>query len=232
MIASKWMEAQNEGREIISIGDFNINSQTWNNHYNDKNPTDKAKHGMYKILKEKVLDHGNFQINSIQTRENENGEGGEACLDLAFSTDPNRISNHQIIFPTFSDHALVIINHNSNRVEMQKSFRKARTFKNFSKEKFSQDIINHNLYINNLYERDPAIISSNLQTMIQESLDIQAPVKVIQFSKRSSLKLSTEAREKLAARDTAHDQYKKSGHLEDLRHFKHLRNEANRMITK
>ena len=72
------MEAQQEDREIISIGDLNINSLTWRDHYSLKNQTDKSKHGMFKIFKESILDQGNYQINTLRTRENENGEGGES----------------------------------------------------------------------------------------------------------------------------------------------------------
>ena len=78
------------------------------------------------ILKENIFDNGNFLLNTERTRENENGDGKVACLDMAFSTHPTKISNHQTIYPTFSDHAMVILNRSSKRMEVHKTYRKAR----------------------------------------------------------------------------------------------------------
>ena len=232
LISSKWMDAQNENREIITVGDFNINSINWGKHYMDKSDYDKMKHKMYKTLKENNLENGNDQINTERTRESENGIGGPACLDMAFTTDPARISSHQTIFPTFSDHTLVIINRNSNQLESHKSYRKARYFKDFKREKFKQDILEHHLYIENLYEREPEIINKNLTKILQDCLDIQAPIKTIQISSWAADKLSEEARELIVARDTAHEQWKNYKNPENWRKFKNMRNKTNRFISK
>ena len=88
------------------------------------------------------------------------------------------------------------------------------------------------MYIPNLHEKDPNLISENLTTIIQQCLDIQAPVATIQISKKSSEKLSQEARLKLAERDSAHFNYTQTKNPDDLRHFKNLRNSANHFISK
>ena len=83
---------------------------------------------MFLILKEKILDNGNFQLNTVRMRENELGDENVSCLDISFSTEPTKISNHNTIFPTFSDHTLVILNRSSKRMETHKRYRKAREF--------------------------------------------------------------------------------------------------------
>ena len=226
------MEAQNEKREIISVGDININTMNWNKDYKEKSNYDKVKHSMYKTIKSDILDNGNFQINSETTRENENGCPGPACLDVGFTTDPQNITSHQTVYPTFSDHALVIFNRNSHRMEGQRTYRKARSFKNFNHSQFSNDIINHFNYIPNLHEKDPELIATNLTTILQECLDYQTPVTVTLLSKKSAEKLSVESRTLLAQRDSAQQAYKKSKKPEDLLNFKILRNTANHFISK
>ena len=58
--------------------------------------------------------------------------------------------------------------------------------------------------------------------MLKDSLDVQAPIKTKNKNKKSSVKLSELARLKIAERDTAHQMYKKSGNIEDLRLVKNL----------
>ena len=232
-ITDRWMEVQRiEEREIITIGDINLDSLTWDKNYNDKTIYQKSRHKMYKMIKTSVLDNGNFVINHERTRESETGMDKPTCLDMAITTHPTKISSHQTHYPTFSDHALIVINRNSSRMEGEQIYRKARSFKNFNREKFSQDIMDHELYIQNLYEGDTNQIAQNLTTIIQDSLDSQAPIQVIQISKKSQEKLSVEAREMLATRDNAHATYKTTGNIDDLRNFRNLRNTTNRFISK
>ena len=67
--------------------------------------------------------------------------------------------------------------------------------------------------------------------MIQESLDLQSPVKKYLITPKNRPRISAEAREILAMRDISHQDYKKSGHPNDLRSMKHLRNLANKKIS-
>ena len=95
----------------------------------------------------------------------------------------------------FSDHVMVIVNRSSCRLEAQKCYRKARNFKNFDRQKFAQDIWDHELYIQNLYEKDPQIIADNLTEILQNCLDLQAPVRTIQIPKQAAHPISDLAKE-------------------------------------
>ena len=117
-------------------------------------------------------------------------------------------------------------------MEDQKQYRKARSYRNYDRTKFSQDIQEHFLYVPNLYEHDTNKIAQNLTDMIQETLDLQTPVKIIQITKKSGQKLSTEARENIAERDTAYDRYKETKNMDDLRYVKNLKNKMNWFIAK
>ena len=107
---------------------------------------------MYLELKNNILDQGTFLINHERTRENDVEAGKVSCLDMAFTNKPQKITSHTTVYPTFSDHALIIVNRVSNRMEDKKQYRKARSYKNFNRTKLSQDILEHHLYLPNLYE--------------------------------------------------------------------------------
>ena len=79
---------------------------------------------MYKMLKEKVLEQGHFQLNFERTMESENNVDKPTCLDMAFSTHKNKITSVKTHFPMFSDHAMIEVNRSSKRLESQKSYRK------------------------------------------------------------------------------------------------------------
>ena len=182
-------------------------------------------------LKEKILDTGTVKINHQPTRDRDPATGKDSCIEQAFTNRPDRISSHETISPTFSDNYLVIINRNSNRMEGQRQFRKARSFRNFDKSKFANDIIEHPKYLETLHKKDTEVISENIVQIMQESLDIQAPVKMTQVKQKLE-KLSTESREQIAIRDTTHKMAKETGKIEDLRNFRIQRNLTNKIVGK
>ena len=131
MITDKWNEAMLENREIITAGDINLNSLFWKKDLSEWTPYEKTRLKMYTTLKSKLLDQGNFQINSERTRENETCTGAPACLDMFFTTHPQKITSHDTIYPTFSDHGLVIINRSSSRMEKKGKISKITCFQRF-----------------------------------------------------------------------------------------------------
>ena len=105
-------------------------------------------------------------------------------------------------------------------------------FKDFDRMKYRQDIQEHELYLPSLYEGQPEIIAQNLQTIIANSLDSQAPVKRILIRCKHSISISKEAKELLVMRDEAHKMYKETGDIEQRRLMRHLKNQANKLISK
>ena len=101
----------------------------------------------------------------------------------------------------------------------------------FDRQLYQDEIWNHQLYLQTLHEKDPDIIANNITKILQDRFDSQAPVSIIQISKKKSEQLSTEAQDLLAQRDQAYSDFKHSGSLEHHRDFRHLRNLANRPIS-
>ena len=121
MLTDKWLEAQKEDREIISVGYINLNSFVWDQDYQQKSLYEKSRHNMYSTLQTKNLDQGHIQINHDRTMESEIHTSKPACLDIAFSTHPNKIKSYTTHYPIFSDHAMVKLNRSSLRMENQKN---------------------------------------------------------------------------------------------------------------
>ena len=84
ILVDKWLEAQEEQREIVTIGDINLNSLKWDTDYGQKSTYEKSRHKMYQILKNNILDQGTFQVNKIRTRESEIGTNQPACSRYVF----------------------------------------------------------------------------------------------------------------------------------------------------
>ena len=118
------------------------------------------------------------------------------------------------------------------RLKTQKLYIKIRSFKNFQASEFRQQILDHWDYILTLHEMDTKTISINTQKIIKQSLDVVAPIKMVQISNKNSNKLSENTRTLLAERDLAHDNFRKNKTPENLRAYKNIKNHTNKEISK
>ena len=75
--------------------------------------------------------------------------------------------------------------------------------KHFDREVFKENLINHELFIEALFEQDTEKIFQNITKMLQQSMDQMAPVIMVQVSNKNSDPLSQEAREALKKRELA-----------------------------
>ena len=75
-------------------------------------------------------------------------------------------------------------------------------------------------------------MADNITTILQDSLSQMAPVVRLQLSDKYNYTISDEAKEAIANRDIAHHEAKQSNTIEDWRHFRHLRNATNSLITR
>ena len=104
--------------------------------------------------------------------------------------------------------------------------------KNFDRAKFRTNIQNHPKYIELLYDRDTDSIADGITTMIQESIEEMSPVIRIQLSEKNTNPLSATAKDLLEQRDKAQQIAKANPTIENLREYRHLRNQTNRIISK
>ena len=230
-ILTKWEEAAALGLEIITMGDVNLNSLSWNLPEEQKSPQDRLQSKMSNMLQERILDKGFTLVGSQPTRAPDRPDSRLAALDLIFTNRIDRVESFEIGLLSFSDHLIQSLARRTKKLEIIQQRIRVRTFKNFSKESYRENVRNHELYIETLYEKQPDVITENLQQIINDSLRELAPIRNIQIDSTNCTKLSEKARTLLAFRDAALTNMKSSPTIENIREYKHLRSQANKEIS-
>ena len=231
-LISNWEKATLEDREILTFGDMNLDSLVWDQPPGSQSSYDKQRQPLCQILKEKILSNGTTKINHEYTRHDNPPTGRKSCIDHAYSTHPEKINNIWTEHSTFSDHSMVVVCKRIKKMKITKKYLKIRSMKNYNKTTFKENLQNHHMYISTLYEASPHIISENITTMLQDSLEQMAPVTRIQLSNKNKQTLSIEAKQALLDRDTAYRETLESPSIQNTRHYKHLRNTANHLISR
>ena len=103
LLLAKWEIAAREEKEIITLGDMNLNKFSWNLHNTEKNQYEKLQTPMVKMLHDKILTQGFTVLNSQQTKEKNTPLEKSSCLDLIITNRKDKIVSHQTIGPTFSE---------------------------------------------------------------------------------------------------------------------------------
>ena len=109
-VISKCETALTEVREIVSMGDINIDSLEWEKKWEEMKPYDRQKQTMYKLLRETILATGTTEINSEFTREDSQPGGRRSCIDHLYYTHPEKVNSFNTYHDTFSDHMMVELN--------------------------------------------------------------------------------------------------------------------------
>ena len=122
-------------------------------------------------------------------------------LDLMLTNRVDKIASYQAGISNFSDHSLQILVRNTKEIIPVNNFLRFRSYKNFVKSDFQQNIISHPNYIEVLYEGDPERITELLQTIIKDSLEEMAPMRTIQVTPKNTPKLSENIKLIMVERD-------------------------------
>ena len=109
-ILDKWVKATDEDREVITIGDINLDSLVWDLPWEALSPYDRQRASLYEELKQKILTGGTTKINTTYTRVDDQLDRRKSCLDHFYTNYPLKINNHVTHHSTFSDHALLEVN--------------------------------------------------------------------------------------------------------------------------
>ena len=231
-IILKWEKAIEEGGEIITLGDLNLNTLRWDVPQHLKTQYDRTKQPMIASLRTRILDKGLSVLSQAATKIPNNPDTPPSCIDLMIVNNTEKITSFQAGLPSFSDHTLQVLTRSSKGLQTNKKYARIRSYKNFSNQQYRENLINHPSYIQVLYEQDPEIITNLIQNIIQDSLNPLAPIKVVQITPKTATKLTPEIREAIVDRDLALITYRASKDPEDLRLNKNLRNSVNHSISR
>ena len=209
-IIEKWEKATDEGKEIITMGDMNLNYLRWEVQPAGSNSYDKLKKPMIDKFKENIIERGHNILSSVPTIINNNPETPNSCLDLMLTNRREKITSHMAGLPCFSDHTMQIMIRSSKPIQSNKKILRTRAFKNFNLQQYKINIVNHQSYIDAMYEKDSNTITKKIQEIIQDSLQEMSPVVTIQTAERKRTKLSERVRHMMVDRDMAYENYKKN----------------------
>ena len=179
-IISKWELAAQEKLEIITMGDLNVNSLSFDQPEAMKSSQDKTQSKLSEMLQERILSKGFTLLGNQPTRTPDNPLSRPAALDLMITNRLEKIENYQVGLPSFSDHLVQTLTRRTKNLQVSQNRIKLRSFKKISVQQYRENIKNHPKYIETLYEGDPQIITGNIQQIIEESINEMAPIKIIQ----------------------------------------------------
>ena len=217
-----WQKALEENREIITLGDVNIDSLVWDKPPTLQTPYDKKKHPLYLELREKILTTGTTKLNTEYTRVDNQPGGRISCLDHVYTNMPQKISSFTTHHNTFSDHSMVEVNKNVKNKITNKKYIKIRSLKNYRPAQFVENVKNHYKYIETMHEVDTNTIARNITQIMQESVSDMAPIRRIQLSAKNVHPISEEAKLALAERDHALAVARHFPSADNVRNHKHM----------
>ena len=96
---------------------------------------------MVEHLKINITTQGHQVINKKPTRNVGSLLETESCLDYIITNKVENMINHQNVYPTFSDHSLLIYRKRAKPKKITRNYLRIRKMSNFSTQQYQQEII-------------------------------------------------------------------------------------------
>ena len=222
---NQWKRALDSGKEVHTIGDFNIDSQSL-----------LTSKGNQKQLAEKLLNEiipkGVTQCAPGATWTPQGGQRGQVSgLDHHWTNRPEKLSEVQAQIIGKSDHKLITAVRYAKVVKMGQKYVRKRSYKNFDEGKFLDEVSRIKwwpLYMSKNVEEAVDIFTKNL-TVILDRADM-APMKTFQSRHHYAGWLSEETKTMMVARDDAVKKFSETKDPADWEKARALRNRVNRRL--
>ena len=132
---------------------------------------DRVKAPMIKSLKERILNKGFTVLSNKPTKSVDNVDAEDSCLDLMIMNQVKKIVSYQRGIDSISDHTLQMLSQSTRGIKSTRKYLRIRSFKDFEKETFKDNVKNHGDFIETLYETEPDKITQKIQNIILESIE-------------------------------------------------------------
>ena len=223
---NQWERALAEDKEVICLGDVNINHNEWTREDLPPNNSTKKQKKMIDALFTRILPHGVSQLVTGSTRVRNDQESG---IDHFYSNQPDKLSPIQTMTCGGSDHKLFGATRYATSIKRNVRYVTKRCFKNFKKEEFLSAVRQINWW--QIYECNDVEIALEILTQrITQILDLMAPIRTIQVKENYAPWLSKETKAIMAERDRAQEAAAESKNDEDWSTYKRLRNRVNSLL--
>ena len=220
---TKWEAALSEGREVIVMGDINLDFLKWTR--TDLSSTDSSVRlkPLTEALFSRIFPHGVSQLVKEATRVWPGQP--DSGLDHIYSNKPDKCSAINLEFSGGSDHKLLKFTRYAKSVTRNIKYVRKRSFKNFKSEEFVKAVRQLSWF--DLYMcQDPNQAAELLTKKLADLLDIMAPIRTIQVRSKYAAWLSEQTKAMLKLRDAAQATAARTKDPDDWREYKNMRNTA------
>ena len=216
----QWEKALATEKEVIVLGDFNLDHLKFTNSGRLQPMVDK--------MIESVFPHGVVQCVKGATHSWPGRR--DSGLDHIYTNEPDKLSKVQVQFRGFSDHRLILATKYSKNLKQNIRYCKKRSYKNFSEQDFLTEVNQVRWW--DVYSCSDVDLAVDIFTLkITDILDRMAPVKKIQTRRKYAAWLSDPTKEKIKLRDLTQHAASISGLDVDWRKYRRLRNEVTSSLT-
>ena len=205
-------QMETDDKEYIIVGDFNLNVF---------DPKDKEK------INDFCYDHQLSQLVEKPTRVTENSS---TCIDLIFSSHPEKVNKIEVVPLGLSDHSMVLLNRKVHtKMRQPVKIIRVRNFKHFDESDFRNTLASMPWEIVESFD-NVSEAWEIWQNMFNEACDIHAPYRIFRCSnKRMAPWVTREILELGRRRDLLRAKAQKSGNPEHWNASKKARNAVNNM---
>ena len=181
-----WKRAEEEGKMLILMGDFNVDIMPWIDQADELTDYQASQRHYLDKLKLMCSQNNLGVLKTGATRFQ--GTQKASTIDIILSNKSELLDN-PLLLNSSSDHKVICIHKIQKRSTVPPMIRKARCYKKYSKNEMLQHL---NIPAINalLCEVDTEYVATNLVNIINYALNIVAPIKKIQIRNKYAAHLS------------------------------------------
>ena len=222
---NQWKRALDSGKEVHTIGDFNIDSQSL-----------LTSKGNQKQLAEKLLNEiipkGVTQCAPGATWTPQGGQRGQVSgLDHHWTNRPEKLSEVQAQIIGKSDHKLITAVRYAKVIKMGEKYIRKRSYKRFDEGKFLEEVSRISwwpLYVSENVDESVELFTKNMTAILDR--EDMAPMKTFQSRHNYASWLSESTKEMMIKRDEAVKRFSESKNPADWEEAREMRNKVNRRL--
>ena len=215
LFINMWEKALKEDKEVLVLGDMNINSFKWMD-------SDLPQKPLVELLFEKIIPLGVSQQVSVSTHR-------DSCLDHIYTNNAPKLSNVTAQRNGGSDHKVIHVIRHSESLGKSMRYVTKRCFKDFNPIGFKLAIKAVSWF--EVYMAEDVNLAADIFTSkLTEVLDLFAPVKTIQLRKSYAPWLQENTKIAMEERNLAQQAAILTKDIDRARMYKNMRNKVNNMI--
>ena len=180
LFLDKWELALGEGREVIVLGDINLDFLKWSKDLPASDSSTRLK-GLTDSLFRRIFPHGVSQLIRTATREAPHSQ--PSGLDHIYTNKPYKCSEAAAEYTGGSDHKLIKVTRFCKSLKSNVRYVRKRVFKDFSAASYCEAVRQLSWF--ELYMCDcPSQAAELLTSSLSAILDQMAPIRTIQVRKK------------------------------------------------